>query len=77
MLVRKQATLDRFEGKQAILLIDGGQELRLLRDDMGEVQPGQTFVIQILPEAEAALERDELARTLLNQIINNESPSNL
>ena len=72
MLVRKNATLDRFEGKQAVLLLENGQELLILKDELGSVKEGEVFSIQIQPDKEATLEKEELARTLLNQILNDE-----
>ena len=73
MIVRKAATLQEVKGKYAILALDGGQTLQLLRDELEPTaEPGTSFVLQILPESEAAMERDELARTLLNQILDDE-----
>ncbi|MEI6477470.1 MAG: hypothetical protein WCO52_00575 [bacterium] len=73
MLLRKQATLDRTEGKLAVLSLENGQELRLLRSELGDAEVGGGFTVQILPEEEAGLERESLARTILNQIINDDS----
>jgi hypothetical protein len=75
MLVRKTAALDRFEGKQAILILEHGQEFRVLKEELGEVKEGDVFTIQIMPEREASLEKEELARVLLNQILQSDSPS--
>jgi len=73
MLIRKQATLDRFEGKQAVLLLENKQELLILKEELGsDCQVGTIFTLQILPEAEALMEREELARVLLNQILKDE-----
>ena len=70
MIVRKSATLTEIKGKYAILTLEGGQTLELPHEDLEPtVSTGTAFTIQILPEAEAAMEKDELARTLLNQIL--------
>ena len=69
MILRKQATLDRFEGKQAILLLDSGQELAILKEELPGSKEGMVFVLTLLPDHEASLEKEALARTLLNQIL--------
>ena len=70
MLIRKQATLDHFEGKQAVLVMENGQKLLILKEELGAAAEGASFVVQILPEPEAVLAKEELARELLNQILN-------
>lgn len=65
--------MDRTEGKLAVLSLENGQELRLLRSELGDAEVGGGFTVQILPEEEAGLERESLARTILNQIINDDS----
>ena len=70
MITRLHATLVRFEGRKAVLALDDGQELRFSRDELGGVQ-GEEFVLEALPAGEAALKRDDLARALLNQILQN------
>jgi len=73
MIVRKNATLERFQGKQAILRLENGAELAILREDLeptGEI--GREYTVQILPADEAKLEQDALARLLLNQILEND-----
>jgi len=70
MIIRKQATLERFEGKQAILLVDGKQELSIFKEDLAsDSRIGDSFTVQILPSSEAELHQQELARTILNQIL--------
>ncbi|MCC2631333.1 MAG: hypothetical protein K0S20_32 [Patescibacteria group bacterium] len=76
MIVRKQATLDHFDGKQAVLLLENGQELCILKEELGAaLSEGDIFTVQILPEQEAALEKNELARTLLNQLLDEKTDS--
>ncbi len=73
MIIRKSATLDRFEGKQAVLVLENGQELNILKEELQDVVEGEAYVIQIMPDKEATLEREALARTLLNQILQDEA----
>ena len=76
MVLRKQATLDRIEGKQAVLVLENGQELLILKEELGDdLKEGDVYTIQILPEKEATLAKEALARTLLNQILNDEEKS--
>ena len=77
MIVRKTATLDHFEGKQAILNLENSQSLAVLREELGvNVQEGDMFTIQILPTGEAEATTEVLAHTILNQLLTDES-SNL
>lgn len=75
MILRKHATLDRFEGKQAVLVLETGDEIHILKEDLGKVSEGQVYTLQILPEKEATLEKEELARALLNQILIDDQPA--
>ena len=76
MIIRKPATLERFEGKQAILQLENGQQLSLSKEELGTVVQGEKFVIQIMPANEAKIAQDELARVLLNQILHDPSETN-
>jgi len=69
MLVQKHATLQRFEGKQAVLQLENGQEIEVLKEELGNGKEGDRFTLRILPEEEALLDQESLARTLLNQIL--------
>ena len=70
MIVRKNATLERYQGKQAVLKLENGDELHIPREELAPTaEINQNFVIQILPADEAKLEQDALARVLLNQIL--------
>lgn len=72
MLTRKMAILDRFEGKYAVLVLENAQEITLLKEELGKCREGDVFSLQILPEKEATVKKEELARSLLNQILNDE-----
>ena len=70
MLIRKQATLEKFEGKQAILTLENGQSLAILKEELGrDIKEGDSFTIQITTTTESELDKEELARCLLNQIL--------
>lgn len=70
MLLRKRATLEKVQGKQVVLTLENGQQLTLLRDELEPtVEVGAEYIVQIAPAAEAILEQEKLARTLLNQIL--------
>lgn len=69
MVIYKKAVLDHIAGKQAVLLLENGVKLVLPKDELSDHQLGSEFRIQIMPEAEAALSQETLARTILNQIL--------
>ena len=75
MLLRKQATLDRFEGKQAVFLLETGDEVHILKEELHKPVEGMVYVFQILPDSEATQEKESLARTLLNQILTDDKSS--
>lgn len=76
MLIQKQITFERWDGKQAVFQLDSGQEIALPKDDFSKDLPvGAVFMLKLLPEHEARLEQQELARTLLNQILADDSAS--
>lgn len=81
MIYRNKATVSNVEGRQVTLKLEDGQVLVLQRDDLTgglkslEITVGQNFVLQLLPEEEAVLAQEDLARTLLNQILE-DKPAN-
>lgn len=66
-----RATIDRFEEKMAVLKLEDGQILnwpiKQLPDDLKE---GSTIRLVISTEATQEKEREKIAKTLLNQILN-------
>lgn len=73
MLLRKSAILTELTTKQATLTLENGQELKCLREELEPgVVAGTQYVIQIIPEQEAQLSQDALARTLLNQLLSDD-----
>jgi hypothetical protein len=72
MLTRIPAELQRIESGSAIFVLDDGQEVRIPKQDIEPASAiGTRYVFQVLPEAEAHLEQEALAKTLLNQIMSN------
>jgi hypothetical protein len=70
MILRMQATVQTVTANHATLSLDDGQQLTIpLRSLAASPQPGEVFVVSALPEAEASKQTEELARTLLNQLI--------
>ena len=70
MLVRLAATFDRLEYGKAVFILEDGQELRVAREIVNPTpEAGTAFALQLLPEQEAALDREALAKTLLNQLL--------
>lgn len=73
MLTRIPATLNRLEGSNAVLVLEDGQELRVPREDLQPLpELGAGFTVQILPADEAELSADDLAKRLLNQLLDDE-----
>lgn len=70
MLHRIQGTITTLENGTVALELEDGQVLTLpLRELQPRPQVGDAYVLTLLPEAEAALATDDLARTLLSQLI--------
>ena len=69
MILRKQAQLEKLEGKLAYFTLENGQTFSVAKDEIGTAQVGDNYVIQIMNEQEALLERNALAEELLNQIL--------
>ena len=70
MHIEHSATLNRFDGKRAIFDLEDGQTLTVDRAELSPgVEVGDIFNLTIQPATEAKLEREELARTLLNEIL--------
>jgi hypothetical protein len=78
MPITLPVVLQRFEGKHAIFRTEDGQEIRLDRQlltsapDTPSPEAGALYVLQLMPRAMAGLERDALARTILNQLLHDE-----
>ncbi|MEZ0286867.1 MAG: hypothetical protein ACAH35_03460 [Candidatus Paceibacterota bacterium] len=70
MLLSLQGTITAIENLTAVLTLDDNQTIRFSLKEM-DVRPqvGDTYVLHLLPESEAKLSTDELARSLLSQLI--------
>lgn len=72
MLIKRNVTVTAIEGKKVILQLEDGQRMAVPKDDwlpQPVPETGTPYVIQILSADEAQLSQDELARILLNQIL--------
>lgn len=79
MLVQKTAVLEKLEGKQAVLRLENGQVLLVLKDELlggakagpegSSLIEGEVYVVQVLTKEEAELSQSQLAESLLNQIL--------
>lgn len=65
------AVLDRFEGDRAILKLQDGQEWRWPRQNLPKTaKEGSVLFLRALQSAEKEEEREKLAKTILNEILN-------
>ncbi len=72
MLLRLQGIISTIENGTVAIALDDGQVLSVpARDLTPAPKAGDTYTLTVLPEAEARLQTDELARTLLSQLITN------
>lgn len=69
MVVYKKATLERIEGKTAVLVLDNGQEMRIAREELRANEVGGRYVVQIMTESESSQTQEVLAHHLLNQLL--------
>lgn len=77
MLTRLSGRLTKIEFGKAIITFEDGQELKVPKDDLQPVPVLDTeMAIQVMTETEAALERDALAKSLLNQLLHDEADQN-
>ncbi len=72
MLTRIQVTFCGIEKGKAIFELSDGQKLHFPKAELEPLpEEGSAFSLQLMPEKEAALSQNELAQTLLNQLLNN------
>jgi hypothetical protein len=68
------ATLSRVEHGMAVLALSDNQELRIPKEQLQPLPAvGSEMTIKVAPSTEAMLEKEALAKTLLNQLLGNES----
>ncbi len=76
MLTRIPAELKRIESGNAVFAFEDGQEVKIPKQDVEPISPlGTRYVFQLLPEREAEMEKTELAKTILNQIMREDEES--
>lgn len=74
MLLRKSAVISELTAKHLTLTLENGQELKCLREELEPgAAEGAVYVVQIMPQNEAELTQQQLARTLLNQLLKDEA----
>lgn len=70
MMIRLRATVTSVTDSIAALTLDDGQVVTLSAKDATPVpQVGDEYELQLAPLAEARLTTEELARTILNQLL--------
>jgi hypothetical protein len=78
MLTERQPTqypalrgiIDRFEGQQAIIVLDGGTELGWPQDKLpAHSKEGTVFWLRLQTDPEAEADRRKLAKRILNEIL--------
>jgi len=74
MLFNEPLTLTKLAGKYVTFTLESGEEIQLLKEDFPKnLQIGQVYMLTIQPAHEAQLSQQELARTLLNEILADDS----
>jgi len=75
-MIEVKASLERFEGKNAILKNNDGQEIiwpiKLLPHDLKE---GETVKLTLNTELEVSSDQQHLAKKMLNEILNDQNHS--
>ena len=73
MRIERSTTLSKLDGKLATFELDGGATIAIPKDELSPgAQVGDAYTLTLIPVQQAALEREELARTLLNEILHND-----
>ena len=72
MTIRIPATISAVSDQGVSFGLEGDQALMVPKTEFATLpQVGDTFSVLIMPEAEARLAQDDLARTILSQLIPN------
>lgn len=68
-----KAIIDRFEGGSGVLRFEGGQELVIPKEELPkDVHEGSSLFVLISDSASEEEAREKLAKSILNEILNNE-----
>ena len=68
------ATLIKVEHGMAVLSLGDGQELKVPKEQLQPLpEIGSPMSLKISPESEANLDKNELAKTILNQLLGDEA----
>lgn len=66
-----KGTLDRFEGKLAVIKLDDGTEaLWPIKNLADEIMPGARLKLSVSTSPDEQAEKEDLAKTMLNEILN-------
>lgn len=71
MLTRKSAVIKSIEGRRVVFCLENDQYFTVEKEDLYKPAPGQEYVIEIIPVKEAELKKDELAKEIVNQLLEN------
>jgi hypothetical protein len=64
-------TIDRFEGKKAVLMTDDGHIVVWPKNKLpNDAREGMVLNLNILSDSEAEKDKKELAKDILNEILN-------
>lgn len=73
MQAKLNARFKKVEHGNAVFNLADGQELKVTKELLNPLPAeGTEFILTLLPEAEAVLEQEKLAKVLLNQILKDE-----
>jgi len=61
--------VDRIEGEMVVIRLANGQEIDWPKEQMEDLKEGMSIRLVLQTEAEAELERQKLAKTILNEIL--------
>jgi hypothetical protein len=66
-----KGTLDRFEGKLGVIKLDDGTEaLWPIKNLADEIMPGTRLKLSVATSPDEQAEKEDLAKTMLNEILN-------
>ena len=68
-LPHQSGIIDRLEGERVIIRLQDGQEVSWPKKLLAEFKEGTPVKLLVQTEAEAELERQKLAKTILNEIL--------
>lgn len=68
-----ELTIDRFENEKAVLKMENGETVVWPKDKLPEdAKEGEIFIFSIMNDEEKKTDKKELAKNILNEILNPE-----